>query len=183
MEADRGREEQRSGDNGAKTQPNRPTNAIAITITMTQHSLPLLLLPLLAKGSRDRTLKLWDTRMDHSAGALVLSKAGGDASAHAQMVTCVDAAPGEPLLLSAGLDGGLAAWDLRRLGWPPVVEPVMTIPVGLCIVCVCVCVCVYVEERAPRGGGHPTAAAAAATRCSSPAAFVVSAATIDAINS
>ncbi|KAI8467135.1 MAG: quinon protein alcohol dehydrogenase-like superfamily [Monoraphidium minutum] len=80
-------------------------------------------------GSRDQCIKLWDTRMEHSAGALVAAAAGGSAAAHNHMVTCIDAAASEPLLVSSSLEGVVSAWDLRRMGGQPVTQPVMSVQV------------------------------------------------------
>ncbi|GBF97894.1 hypothetical protein Rsub_10249 [Raphidocelis subcapitata] len=61
--------------------------------------------------------------MDRSAGSLAAAPPA--AAAHTNMVSCIDCAAGEPLLVSASLDGTFAVWDLRRIGQQPVVAPVL----------------------------------------------------------
>lgn len=70
----------------------------------------LALPDLVASGSRDGTIRIWDRRTSICAGLL-----GGDSPAHGSDIVTTIAAS-STLVISTGTDGFMNLWDLRQLG-------------------------------------------------------------------
>jgi WD40 repeat protein len=65
-------------------------------------------------------VKLWDIRAGPAAVATMGVQANDfAATAHAEMVTCVDVSADGHMVLSGSLDQSLAAWDMRSLARVP----------------------------------------------------------------
>mmetsp|Transcript_35546 Transcript_35546/g.83612 ORF Transcript_35546/g.83612 Transcript_35546/m.83612 type:complete len:239 (-) Transcript_35546:386-1102(-) len=64
-------------------------------------------------GSKDSTIRCWDSRVEHSVAFLGGSNAPAGAKSHAGMITCLDACGYH--VISAGLDQQILLWDVRQL--------------------------------------------------------------------